>query len=237
MAVARDFEYTGSDLLVTNEDALRNYNSWIVDQFIRSGHPAAQRHEVLDFGAGIGSLSEIYAAKTSVRPSVLEVDAKQRDILTQRGYAPYARLEDVTGTYDLIYTSNVLEHIEDDVAALRTLRGLLRDDGRLAIFVPAFRMIWTSMDDKVGHHRRYTKRMLRDHLEAAGFTVESMSYRDSVGFMLALGFKVIGSASGEPSERSLRLFDRYLLPVSRAMDTVAHPLFGKNVFAMARAAS
>jgi SAM-dependent methyltransferase len=233
MAASNGFEYTGSELLVTNEDALRNYNRWIVDQFVQSS-PAGGR-DILDFGAGIGTLSEIYAARTSVRPAVLEVDAKQRDVLRQRGYAPYASLDEVEGKYDLIYTSNVLEHIEDDVAALRALRGHLKPGGRIAIFVPAFRLIWTSMDDKVGHHRRYTKPMLRDHLEAAGFAVERMSYRDSMGFLLALGFKVIGSASGEPSERSLRLFDRYLLPVSRLVDIATHPLLGKNVFAVARA--
>jgi SAM-dependent methyltransferase len=236
MAAREDFQYTGSDLLVTNEGALRNYNGWIVEQFIAAGSAHGECRTVLDFGAGIGSLSELYHDKTSVRPAVLEVDPKQRDVLKNRGYEPFAALDEVSGSYDLIYTSNVLEHIEDDVAALRSLGALLNDDGRIAIFVPAFRLIWTSMDDKVGHHRRYTKRMLRDHLEAAGFHVENMSYRDSIGFLLALGFKVIGSKSGEPSARSLRLFDRFLLPVSRLIDLVTHPFLGKNVFAVARRA-
>jgi SAM-dependent methyltransferase len=227
------FKYTGSELLVMNERALSNYNRWIVSQFIKVGTLNGAKR-VLDFGAGIGSLATIFNEETSIRPATVEVDAMQRETLRARGYAPYPSLDAVSERFDLIYTSNVLEHIEDDVEALVGLRGLLAEDGRIAIFVPAFRMIWTSMDDKVGHHRRYTKKMLRKHLEDAGFEVQKLCYRDSIGFLVALLFKATGDKSGEPSFRSLWIFDRFLLPISRILDLVASPLFGKNVLAVAR---
>lgn len=64
--------------------------------------------------------------------------------------------------------------------------------------------------------------------------MESIGYRDSIGFMLALVFKVVGSKSGEPSDLSLWIFDRLLWPVSRALDLIVSPFFGKNVLVVAR---
>jgi hypothetical protein len=95
-------------------------------------------------------------------------------------------------------------------------------------------MIWTTLDDKVGHLRRYTAKTLTQHLDAAGFKVERIGYRDSVGFLLAILFKIIGSKSGIPSDRSLLIFDRVLFPISRLLDLLASPFFGKNVLAIAR---
>jgi SAM-dependent methyltransferase len=232
MAETDDFRYSGSALLFAGERALKNYNRWIVSQFV-SQYVAIRARSVLDFGAGIGSLSEIFRAMTGVTPSTLEVDRRQREILLARGFDPFAAMDEITGRFDLIYTSNVLEHIEDDIDSLRRLRAKLAPGGRIAIFVPAFNAIWTTLDDKVGHHRRYTKAMLRAHLEAAGYAVEQMRYCDSVGFVLAALFRLIGNQSGEPSEFSLTVFDRVLWPISRAVDVV-NPFFGKNVLAVAR---
>jgi SAM-dependent methyltransferase len=232
MAEPYDFKYSGFMLLFANERALKNYNKWIVSKFVDQ-YVALRARSVLDFGAGIGSLAGIFRKMTGVTPCTLEVDRRQREILFGRGFDPFATIDEITGQFDLIYTSNVLEHIEDDVDALRRLRTKLAPDGRIAIFVPAFNAIWTTLDDKVGHHRRYTKATLRAHLEAAGYAVEQIRYCDSVGFALAALFKLIGNESGEPSEFSLAVFDRVLWPISRAVDFV-NPFFGKNLLAVAR---
>jgi hypothetical protein len=235
MTDEHEFRYTGSDLLFMNERALTNYNHWIVSEFTKYFAIAGGK-SALDFGAGIGTLCAIFSQKTKVLPATLEVDAAQRDTLRARGFHPYSSIDEVSENFDFIYTSNVLEHIEDDVATLIALRQRLADNGRIALFVPAFKLIWTTMDDKVGHYRRYTKKMLEARLQAAGFEVEKIAYRDSVGFMLALLFKVMGSKSGEPSGWSLVVFDRFLLPISRLLDVVTSPFFGKNVIAIARPA-
>jgi SAM-dependent methyltransferase len=231
-AEVSDFTYSGSELLLAGERALKNYNTWIVSQFVRQ-HTTLRAGSVLDFGAGTGSLCVIFRQMTGVTPATLEIDRQQRETLRTRGFDPFATIDDIAGRFDLIYTSNVLEHIEDDIDALKRLRGKLTPDGRIAIFVPAFNAIWTTLDDKVGHHRRYTKATLRARLEAAGYAVDEMRYCDSVGFLLAALFKVIGNRSGEPSEFSLTVFDRVLWPVSRVVDAV-NPFFGKNVLAVAR---
>ena len=133
----------------------------------------------------------------------------------------------------MIFTSNVLEHIEDDRAALAALRERLSPGGVLIVYVPAFMFLWTRMDANVGHFRRYTKRELATRLEETGFRVVQARYFDSVGFGLAILFRLIGSRDGEPSSRSLALFDRYLVPASRALDIVLSRVLGKNVLAVA----
>ncbi len=227
--------YAGTALLLRGESLLARYNAWIVDLFMRQlpapGVDPAWR--VLDFGAGIGTLSQIFRARTGLRPEGVELDPAQRRLLAERGFVTHASLTDAGEGYDLIFTSNVLEHIEDDVGALAQLQQRLRPGGLLLVYVPAFRSIWTTLDDRVGHYRRYTRGELEHKLAEASLQVTRSRYCDSVGFGLAWAFRFIGSESGEPSDRALRFFDRWLLPLSRALDTVAARHFGKNVLAVA----
>lgn len=229
---SEDFKYSGTELLTSTEFSLANYSHWIVSRFVREYH-RHQYKSVLDFGAGVGSLATLFRRMTGVTPMTLEVDGAERAILTERGFNPCESIDQLPHEIDMIYTSNVLEHIPDDIGALRELNAHLAANGRIVIFVPAFEMIWTTLDDKVGHLRRYTKKTLMQRLDEAGFVVELIGYRDSLGFLLAILFKIIGSKSGVPSDRSLYIFDRVLFPVSRLLDLIASPFFGKNVLAVA----
>jgi predicted SAM-dependent methyltransferase len=227
--------YSGTELLAVGEHALANYNAWIVKQFVRyfrSSDTAGKA--VLDFGAGIGTLSVIFERDSGVRPLAVEVDTNQQVALRNRNIETYSSLADLSRPMDFIYSSNVLEHIADDVAALAALWDTLVVGGKIAIFVPAFESIWTTNDDHVGHHRRYTMTSLKEKLVAAGFEVESIKYCDSLGFLLAFLYKFIGDASGEPSGTSLKIFDRAVFPVSLVVDRMTSRLFGKNVLALAR---
>jgi SAM-dependent methyltransferase len=229
--------YSGTELLAVGEQALANYNAWIVRQFVRYFRRSDTTGKaVLDFGAGIGTLSVIFERDSGVRPFAVEQDMNQQATLRRRNIETYASLADLRRSMDFIYASNVLEHIADDVATLVELRETLVEGGKVAIFVPAFESIWTTLDDHVGHHRRYTIAGLGEKLVAAGFEVESMKYCDSLGFLLAYLYKFIGDASGEPSGTSLKMFDRIVFPVSLVVDKATSRLFGKNVLALARRA-
>jgi SAM-dependent methyltransferase len=230
---AEALRYSGTHLLNSGEVNLANYNNWISRQFVAI-FKRYKYKSVLDFGAGIGSIASLFRQHTGVSPVTVEIDPDQAEMLRARGFCPFQSLDEVDVMVDFIYTSNVLEHIADDLGALKQLHAKLTSAGRIAIFVPAFKSIWTTLDDKVGHHRRYTKSSLSDLLKKAGFEIENIGYRDSIGFMLALLFKIVGSKSGEPSDLSLWLFDRLLWPVSKVLDMVAAPFFGKNVLAVAR---
>jgi hypothetical protein len=71
---------------------------------------------------------------------------------------------------------DVIEHIEDDVAFLRSVRTKLVPSGRVFLTVPAYSWLWSSEDVAAGHYRRYTIRTLTAALDEAGFRQEFMSY-------------------------------------------------------------
>jgi SAM-dependent methyltransferase len=229
-----DYKYPGTDNLVLVETALTNYNQWVADKFIRAfrarPNPGTR---VLDFGSGIGTLSRIFYQKTGIRPDAFDIDAAHRAGLERLGFRTYAQVEDLPNDYDLIFTSNVLEHIEDDAGTLRAIRGKLSTNGTLLVYVPAFTMLWTFMDDMVEHYRRYSRKELVDKLRAAGYAVDYTGYCDSVGFILSLLFKHLAQRKDEMPLRPLRIFDRYLLPASKILDVPCRHLFGKNLYVIA----
>lgn len=77
---------------------------------------------------------------------------------------------------DVIIASDCLEHIKGDAKALKNWHGLLKDNGLLVVFVPAFKMLWSEHDEVNMHFRRYTRRELKDKLLKAGFLVTKASY-------------------------------------------------------------
>ncbi len=230
-----EYQYVGTENLVLIEDALINYNKWIVGKFIRvfSGIKRSDA-SVLDFGAGLGTLCKIFYQKTGVKPDAVDADPSHRAILLGGGFRTYSALSELREDYDLIYTSNVLEHIENDHEILESLKFRLRKNGILLIYVPAFEMLWTSMDDMVGHVRRYRKNDLIQKLRIGGYDVQYAGYCDSVGFVLSLVFKMIGKKGGEMPLRALRFYDTVLLPISKIMDTFFSAWFGKNLYVIAK---
>ena len=71
---------------------------------------------------------------------------------------------------------DVIEHIEDDLAFLQSLRKLMRNKAPLYITVPAYSFLWSSEDIHAGHYRRYTRKSISKRLEEAGFEIEFSSY-------------------------------------------------------------
>ncbi len=237
-ATAMTTDYVGHDELLVLESAVR-YNQHIADQFAsvlpRLKVPADRSPVVIDFGAGIGTISRIFKATTGIAPLAVELDAHQRQVLNERGLQATPALSTVPdGSVDFIFSSNVMEHIDNHVDVLRELHGKLRPGGHLALWVPAFPALWTSLDDRVGHFRRYTVASMHEALAAAGFTARPVChYQDSVGSVLALAFKFVGGKSGQLTAGPVVLFDRWLFPVSKVLDVVCRRWFGKNVFVVA----
>ena len=227
-----NMKYSGTNLLLKGEADLKNYNHWIISTFL-SNVQISNETKVMDFGAGVGTLAKIFFEVTGLKPECVEIDPEQRELIEKRGFKSYSGLDQISEKYDLIFTSNVLEHIEDDVKTLSDIKLKLVNSGSLVIFVPAFEAIWSSMDMRVGHYRRYKKESLLRKLERSGYTVKHIRYYDSLGFILSFVFKYVGNKNGEPSTASLRIFDRFLLPVSKIMDILVCGKFGKNVLAIA----
>jgi len=221
--------YTGVENLEVMREA-KNYNRYLQSLVERNGRSARR---VIDFGAGSGTFA-IPCAAAGRDLMAVEPDERLRALLAQaqiRAVADIAELPDEA--FEYAYTLNVLEHIDADVEALRGLRTKLVPGGWLFVYVPAFPVLFTSMDAKVGHVRRYTRRTLRASLDAAGFEVRTIRYADSLGFAATLLFKAIDNGRGDVNVSLLRLYDRLAFPVSRALDMLTHRWFGKNLLALA----
>ena len=220
--------YAGRPELVQTE-SLRNYNRFICHLFRRQYEGGV----ILDFGAGIGTLADHMSDLGEI--VCVEVDPEYAEALRAKGYEVLSSVELMKdGAVSFAYSSNVLEHLTDDLGALRAIYRKMRPGGRLALFVPAFESIWTALDDRVGHKRRYTQESLADVVARSGFRVENACYVDSIGFLLAFLFRFIGSKDGSLNTTHLVMFDRVIFPMSRAMDMICRRLFGKNVYLVAQ---
>jgi SAM-dependent methyltransferase len=215
-------------------EAAERYNDHILALALAHAGPA---RSVLDFGAGTGRLAAGLAAH-GFAVTCVEPDPGLRAQLVARGLEGDPSLEALgERRFDYAVSSNVLEHVPDDAAAVRALHARLAPGGRCFVYVPALRALWTANDDRVGHLRRYTRRGLARLFREAGFAVEGVRYVDSLGCLATLAYRVLGSREGELSLGSVRFYDRWIFPCSLALDRLgAGHVVGKNLALRARRA-
>ncbi len=216
--------YSGRDNLEAMKQATR-YNAFLL-QLIERHQSGTQ---LLDHGAGAGTFA-LPVSHGETRVLCMEPDAALREELARSGLQVAASLDDVAGaSIDFAYTLNVLEHVEDDNEALVQLHRCLKPGGRLLVYVPAFQLLYSQMDEHVGHFRRYRRPALSRQLQAAGFVVHSAGYVDSLGFFASLLYKYLGDKSGRVSPGSVSFYDSLVFPVSRLVDLLSFGSFGKNL--------
>jgi SAM-dependent methyltransferase len=220
--------YSGTDNLEIMEEA-SNYNAFLLN--LVTAHTRLD-DEILDFGAGTGVLARPLAA-AGYRISCIEPAEQLRSRLQASGLVTYPVGQELASeSFDLIYTFNVLEHIQDHGGTLVMLRRLLKPGGQLVVYVPAFPILYSSIDRKIGHLRRYRHAELGALLQEAGMRIGYLGYQDSLGFAAALIFKLVGNDNGNISRRALLACDRYVFGVSRFIDRWASRFFGKNLLAV-----
>lgn len=220
-----DGTYTGIDNLEVME-AAKNYNRYLLG-LVEGTARAGDR--ILDFGAGSGTFARPLAARGHSMVCV-EPDSGLRRHLAGLGLVVHSHIDEVADrSIDYVYSLNVLEHIEDDAGAAGKLRAKLKPGGRLLIYVPAFETLFTSMDRRVGHLRRYRLKPLVGLLRRAGFEVDSARYVDSLGALATLTYRLVGSDAGVVDSLTIRVYDHMVFPISRVLDLVLSRFVGKNL--------
>lgn len=204
------------------------------------------RGPVLDIGCGAGGLLPVlarYGHVTAIEtePSTAAKAAlrnPQADVIV--GWIPDA-VADVPAVR-LATAFDVIEHLDDDVAALAALGEKVGAGGHVVVTVPALPWLWSEHDDANQHRRRYTHRTLEDSMTAAGLVVEHISYFNMLLLpMVAIARlveRVRPGGGGGDFDRSLGPFDRLLervfaferhlvprvrLPIGVSLIAVAHP--------------
>ncbi len=110
------------------------------------------------------------------------------------------------GSFDFAVSLDVIEHLEDDLAALTELRRTIAPGGALLVTVPAYQWLWSGHDEINHHHRRYSRRGLQRVAEAAGWRQERTTYFNSLLLPAAIVLRLLDRLSRKPTESSLDLW-------------------------------
>ncbi len=136
--------------------------------------------------------------------------------------------------HSCLISYNVLEHIEDDVGALRSMARLVRRDGYIVLVCPAFPFAMSPVDIATGHVRRYTRRSMTAALTDAGLEVVDVRYANSLGLICYYAFTSL--LKRQPSMGgTMTVYDQVVVPVVRFTERlIKRPPFGQSVVAVAR---
>ncbi len=216
----------------------RRYAEWQVAAILPD---MGQR--ILEIGSGIGNISRLLPKREHLTVSdcneeyleILKsafdgnelVSVEKFDLTRDEGTD---RLREAG--YDTVVCLNVLEHIEDDVAALRRVRSILKPGGKLLLLVPQGSRLFGSYDRLVEHYRRYDQEDLREKLEAAGFSVSRIQGFNRLGtpgwWLNSVVFR-----RSQMGRFQLKFFDM-MVPVLRRIDGCL-PTSGLSLIAVAEA--
>jgi SAM-dependent methyltransferase len=109
-------------------------------------------------------------------------------------------------SFDLAASLDVIEHLEDDLAALRELRRVVAPGGSLLVTVPAYQWLWSGHDEINHHHRRYTRSSLLQVAREAGWEPVRTSYFNSLLLPAAIVLRLLDRFSKKTTESSLDLW-------------------------------
>lgn len=228
------FRYASAELDSMAE--AKNYYRWIAARFA----PHLGSHAV-EVGAGIGTFSEhLLRAAPHARLTLVEPAENNIGVLRER-MAGEARVSVRHGYLDAdapesgatsVVAVNVLEHVEDDDGFLRAARRVLAPGGRLLLFVPALPGIYGTLDEAFEHFRRYTRPALRRKVADAGFGVDELHYVNLPG-VLAWWASGVLLRKRTVTPRDARLYDRWAIPLIRAVESRWHPPLGQSLLLVA----
>lgn len=141
-----------------------------------------QRGRALDLGCGTGFNLD-YLSRYA-EPVGTDFSEEALAFCRERGHrmlckADAALLPFPDGEFGIITALDVIEHLDDDLLALRELRRVLRPGGLLVISVPAYKALWSYWDDILGHRRRYTRSTMSRVVSRAGLRVRKVSYSNA----------------------------------------------------------
>lgn len=213
-------------------------------KLLRKYLPKAQRPTILDLGCGTGVVSRElsqWSEPISLDMSPLALRFCQERNLTRPVLARSERLPLQDGQVDAVVALDILEHVENDIAAFAEASRVLRPGGIVILSVPAFRSLWGPHDVALMHHRRYRKAEVKARLQEAGLEPIRISYSVFFLFPVVVGLRVLEKRKKGPAKASLipvpEWMNRALIGLQsvEASMIAAVPLpWGSSVIAVAR---
>jgi SAM-dependent methyltransferase len=211
----------------------KNYAEWIFDKFKNF-----LGKRVVEIGAGIGNFTgkfidkELVISVDNYKPCIDYIKNRFAD---NNNIVPFEESIDSPSILslsrynpDTIVCINVLEHVENDIAALGNMFSILTEGGKLILLVPAFQYLYGTIDRLVGHYRRYSKRDIETKLVTAGFYVKSISYMNCIApFGWFLNNRILKKQ--EESLSQVIFYDRFVVPWLQKLEQIFLPPFGLSL--------
>jgi hypothetical protein len=193
---------------------------------------------VVEVGAGLGGTTRVLCSGDEKEWLCVEPDLELGERLRASialGELPSC-CEVLTGTlagidraeqFDTVLYIDVLEHIADDRAELRQAAECTVPGGHVIVLAPAHQWLYTPFDRSIGHFRRYNKRTLAA-LAPPALELVSLRYLDSIGLSASLANRVLLKSS-MPTARQIAIWNKIMVPLSRACDPLLGYSVGKSV--------
>ncbi|HEV2477215.1 MAG TPA: class I SAM-dependent methyltransferase [Candidatus Dormibacteraeota bacterium] len=199
----------------------------LLDEYLKGGSASPPR--ILDVGCGTGTMLTYLARYGTAEGIDMDEDAIQychERGLTRVSQAGAERLPFADGTFGLVTALDVIEHIDDDRAALREVLRVLSPGGSFLVAVPAYRFLWGRQDDINLHKRRYVARELRERLTTTGFEVVRLSYINAVLFPAIAAVRLVRHLIPKPE----RVQSDFSFPAPRPLNFLLGHVFGAERF-------
>ncbi|MBI3948457.1 MAG: class I SAM-dependent methyltransferase [Armatimonadetes bacterium] len=161
----------------------------LVEELLRQALGAGRLGRVLDVGCGTGATLAMLARLADPvgidrAPAALRLAAERR--VGHLCAADAERLAFADGVFAAVTALDVVEHLDHPVRALREMGRVCAPGGVVLVTVPAYSLLWSDHDVALEHRRRYTPRLLRQQMEAAGLEVVRLSHAYAAFFLPAL---------------------------------------------------
>lgn len=205
--------------------------------------PRKKGLEILDAGCGGGATMESLRRYGRVRG--IEIAEEAVEYNRERGreviQCSIEEMPLADESFDLTLAMDVMEHLPDDLRALKELYRTLHPGGSLLVTVPALQMLWGAHDVANGHYRRYTVDQLRSRVEDAGFEVVTATYFSTLLFPGILAVKRFGRLRSESSASDINEVPWFLNALLTGIFSLEEPLlrrvrlpFGSSALCFAR---
>jgi len=216
----------------------------IIETFLKKARGQKRGAKILNIGCGTGGTIDTLEHYGTV--DNVDISDEAIAFVKQKGYKNLTKVSDITlpfasKTYDVVGAFDVLEHIEEEVAALEQWKLVLKDDGAIVLTVPAYQWLWSDHDVSLHHKRRYTISRLQKAADAAGLRLERKSYAIVFSLPLIVGFRVLNKILGRKGNAETsyvavpefvnKLFTRMLFLEAWTHSHIAFP-FGTSVVAI-----
>ena len=193
---------------------------------------------VVEVGCGVGNFTRLLLDREVVIAVDVEPDCVERlrqRYPQQRNLHAFACDANSAAFHEVAHFRpdscvclNVLEHIEDDRAALARMASVLQPGGVIALLLPAFMSLYGPIDRNLGHYRRYSRRSVRALATATGLKIRKLRFMNTVGFFGWWANAHIFRREAQ-SPRQIEFFDRYIVPVMSRVETVVPPPYGQSL--------